>query len=108
VVRHRRRKAADVRELIVDLSHAGPVPDTLLDLMRRVETKVLAHNGTFELTGLAPPVLHAMDDPPFAELFARHRAVLDDGGPLARRCADRHRSFIDIGAPGRGAWWRRT
>jgi hypothetical protein len=118
--------AAGVRDLVVDLSHVGPVPDALLDLMRKVETKVLAHNGVFELTGLTPPVLHAMDDPPLAEVFAWHRAVLDDGGPLAPlwaalRCplgledvpepgsAGRHRSFIDTGAHGPGErWGRRT
>jgi hypothetical protein len=118
--------AAGVRDLVVDVSPVGPVPDALLDLMRKVETKVLAHNGVFELTGLTPPVLHAMDDPPLAEVFAWHRAVLDDGGPLAPlwaalRCplgledvpepgsAGRHRSFIDTGAHGPGErWGRRT
>ena len=105
---------AGTHHLVVDLSHAEQVDGVLLDLMRRVEERMLARNGVFELTGLSPSVLYAMDDGSLTEVFMIYRAVVDDGDPQAMswaslRCplglADvpephtsaRHPAPIDIG-----------
>jgi anti-anti-sigma regulatory factor len=115
---------AGARHLVVDLSRVDAVPDSLLDLMRRVEARVLALNGVFELTGLRPPVLYAMDDVALAEVFAQYRVLLDDARPRALRWSDllcpqglddvpepgsaaRCRCFIDTAAHGRGERWGR-
>ncbi|QUH03533.1 STAS domain-containing protein [Saccharopolyspora erythraea] len=104
---------AGVHHLVVDLARVSLVDDELLDLMRRVEARVLARNGVFELTGLAPNVLHAMEDGPLSEVFALYRATLERAGPqavtwAALRCpqgllevpeprtAGRHRSIFDV------------
>ncbi len=115
---------AGTRHLVVDLSRVDAVPERLLDLMRRVEARVLALNGVFELTGLTRPVLYAMDDVPLAEVFAQYRVLLDDAGPRAQQWSDvlcpqglddvpepgsaaRCRCFMDIAAHGRGERWGR-
>lgn len=112
------------RHLVVDVSRVDAVPDSLLDLMRRVAARVLALNGVFELTGLTPSVLYAMDDVPLAEVFARYRILLDDARPPALRWSDllcpqgledvpepgsaaRCRCVVDIAAHGRGERWGR-
>jgi anti-anti-sigma regulatory factor len=105
------------RHLVVDLSHAEQVDDQLLDLMRRVEERMLARNGVFELTGLSPAVLYAMDDGSLAEVFMIYRAFVDGGDPQAMSWASlrcplglgdvpephtpaRHRWYIDMGDRG--------
>jgi anti-anti-sigma regulatory factor len=105
---------AGAHHLVVDLSGAEQVDDELLDLMRRVEERILARNGVFELTGLSPSVLYAMDDGSLTEVFMIYRAVVDDGDPRAMswaslRCplglsdvpephtSARHRAYIDMG-----------
>jgi anti-anti-sigma regulatory factor len=115
---------AGTRQLVVDLSRAEGVDDDLLELMRKVETKLRALNGRLELTGLAPPVLYVMDDEPLADVFAQYRAAVEDARPpallwMALRCpegladvpepgsAARCRLFIDTGAHGRGERWGR-
>ncbi|MGW4398957.1 STAS domain-containing protein [Amycolatopsis nivea] len=115
---------AGTRHLVVDLSQVGQVDDGLLELMHRVEDRLTALNGLFELTGLAPPVLYAMDDTLLAEVFSWYRAVAEDPKPLAAlwsalRCpegledvaepgsAARYRTFIDTAAHGRGERWGR-
>ena len=107
---------AGVHHLVVDLSKVTRVDDQLLDVMRRVEARVLGRNGVFELTGLAPNVLHAMEDEQLSEVFALYRATLEEAGPhavswAALRCpqglvdvpeprtAGRHRAFFDVFAP---------
>jgi anti-anti-sigma regulatory factor len=113
---------AGTRHLVVDLSRVEQVDDSLFELMHRVEDRLTALNGLFELTGLAPPVLYAMDDALLAEVFSWYRAVTDDPKPRAAlwsslRCpqgledtaepgsADRYRTFIDTAAHGRGERW---
>jgi anti-anti-sigma regulatory factor len=113
---------AGTRHLVVDLSRVEQVDDSLFELMHRVEDRLTALNGLFELTGLAPPVLYAMDDALLAEVFSWYRAVIDDPKPRAAlwsslRCpqgledvaepgsADRYRTFIDTAAHGRGERW---
>jgi anti-anti-sigma regulatory factor len=103
------------RHFVVDVSRAVQVDHSLLDLMRGVEARTAARGGVFELTGLTPPVLHAMDDEPLDEVFALYRATLDEDDPHATpwaavRCPEglgevpeprtpaRHRSIIDVGA----------
>ncbi|WP_020664662.1 STAS domain-containing protein [Amycolatopsis benzoatilytica] len=115
---------AGTRRLVVDLSQVGRVDDGLLELMHRVEDKLTARGGLFELTGLAPPVLYAMDDILLAEVFSWYRAVIDDPEPRAAlwsslRCPQgledvaepgstaRYRTFIDTAAHGRGERWGR-
>ena len=115
---------AGTRHLVVDLSRVEGVDDDLLDLMRKVEARVRMLSGEFELTGLAPPVLYAMDDEPLTEVFAQYRAIFEDGRPRAllwsavrfpQGLADvpepgsaaRCRAFIDTGAHGRGERWGR-
>ncbi|HEY0447808.1 STAS domain-containing protein [Actinophytocola sp.] len=114
---------AGTRDLVVDLSRVDHVDDTLLELMRRVEDRVSAADGRFELTGLAPPVLYAMDDEPLSEIFAQYRATLDTAEPPALRwsgllcpqgldvaepgSAARNRVFIDTAAHGRAERWGR-
>jgi anti-anti-sigma regulatory factor len=105
------------RHLVVDLSHAEQVDGRLLDLMRRVEERMLARDGVFELTGLSPAVLYAMDDGSLTEVFMIYRAAVDGGEPQAMswaslRCplglgdvpephtSARHRSYIDMGDGG--------
>jgi len=112
------------RHLLVDLSGVDHPDDSLLELMRRVENKQVALNGLFELTGLAPPTLHAMDDESLAEVFALYRTTLEDAKPStllwsALRCpeglddvpepgsAARYRATIDTAAHGRGERWGR-
>ncbi|GAA3846735.1 hypothetical protein GCM10022243_11050 [Saccharothrix violaceirubra] len=68
---------------MLDLSQVGQVDDSLLALMHRAEDRLTALDGVFELTGLAPPVLYAMDDTPLAEVFSWYRAVVDDPKPHA-------------------------
>lgn len=106
--------ATGTRKLVVDVSRAARVDGRLLDLMRRVESRMLASDGEFELTGLAPSVLYSMDDGSLTEVFSVHRAALDDGDARAvswaylccplgltevpePRTAARHRAFIDLG-----------
>ncbi|MEW2505968.1 STAS domain-containing protein [Amycolatopsis sp. CA-161197] len=113
---------AGTRHLVVDLSQVKEVDDSLFGLMHKVEDRLTALNGLFELTGLAPPVLYAMDDALLAGVFSWHRAVIEDPRPRAAlwsalRCpqglenvaepgsADRHRTFIDTAAHGRGERW---
>ena len=115
---------AGTRHLVVDLSQAKQVDDSLFELMHKVEDRLTALNGVFELTGLAPPVLYAMDDALLAEVFSWYRAIIDDPKPRAvlwssLRCpqgledvaepgsADRYRTFIDTAAHGRGERWGR-
>lgn len=74
---------AGAHHLMVDLSHVTKLDGNLLGLMRRVEAEVPARNGVFELTGLAPNVLYAMEDRPLAEVFALYRATLEEAGPQA-------------------------
>ncbi|MCI2419312.1 STAS domain-containing protein [Saccharopolyspora sp. K220] len=110
---------AGAHHLVVDLSRVTNLDENLLDLMRRVEARVLARNGVFELTGLAPNVLYAMEDGPLSEVFALYRATLEEAGPqavswAALRCpqglaevpeprtARRHRSIFDVSARPRG------
>lgn len=104
---------AGARHLVVDLSRVTHIDDQLLDLMRKVEARAVALNGVFELMGLAPNVLYAMDDGPVAEVFALYRATLDVASSHAMswaglrcpeglgevpepRTAGRHRSIIDV------------
>ncbi|MET7995898.1 STAS domain-containing protein [Amycolatopsis sp. NPDC005232] len=113
---------AGTRHLVLDLSQVEQMDDGLFDLVHRVEDRLTALNGLFELTGLAPPVLYAMDDTLLAEVFSWYRAVIDDPKPRAElwsslRCpqgledvaepgsADRYRTFIDTAAHGRGERW---
>jgi anti-anti-sigma regulatory factor len=115
---------AGTRHLVVDVSRVERLDGSLLELMRRVEDKLLALNGLFELTGLVPPVLYAMDDEHLAEVFAQYRATLEAPKPraplwAALRCpqglddvpepgsAARYRAFIDTAAHGRGERWGR-
>jgi len=115
---------AGTRHLVVDLSQVKQVDDSLFELMHKVEDRLTALNGVFELTGLAPPVLYAMDDALLAEVFSWYRAIIDDPKPRAvlwssLRCpqgledvaepgsADRYRTFIDTAAHGRGERWGR-
>ncbi|MEV0702214.1 STAS domain-containing protein [Saccharopolyspora sp. NPDC050389] len=110
---------AGAHHLVVDLSRVTNLDENLLGLMRRVEARVLARNGVFELTGLAPNVLYAMEDGPLSEVFALYRATLEEAGPqavswAALRCpqglaevpeprtARRHRSIFDVSARPRG------
>jgi anti-anti-sigma regulatory factor len=110
---------AGAHHLVVDLSRVTNLDEDLLGLMRRVEARVLARNGVFELTGLAPNVLYAMEDGPLSEVFALYRATLEEAGPqavswAALRCpqglaevpeprtARRHRSIFDVSARPRG------
>jgi len=113
---------AGTRHLVVDLSRVDQVDDSLFELMHKVEGRLTLLGGLFELTGLAPPVLYAMDDPLLAEVFAWYRAIIDAPKPRAAlwsslRCpqgledvaepgsADRYRTFIDTAAHGRGERW---
>jgi anti-anti-sigma regulatory factor len=113
---------AGTRHLVVDLSRVARVDDSLFELMHRLEDRLTALGGLFELTGLAPPVLYAMDDSLLGEVFAWYRAVVDVPDPRAAlwsalRCpqgledvaepgsADRYRTFIDTAAHGRGERW---
>ncbi|GLY38279.1 hypothetical protein Amsp01_043030 [Amycolatopsis sp. NBRC 101858] len=113
---------AGTRHLVVDLSRVAQVDDSLFELIHRVEDRLTALGGLLELTGLAPPVLYAMDDALLGEVFSWYRAVLDDPHPRAElwsvvRCpqgladvaepgsADRYRTFIDTAAHGRGERW---
>lgn len=106
---------AGTRRLVVDLSCVATVDDDLLNLMRRVEEWMLARDGVFELTGLSPSVLYAMDDGSLAEVFTIYRAIVDDGDVQAMPWASlrcplglddvpephtpaRHRSVIDMGS----------
>ncbi|EMD26064.1 STAS domain-containing protein [Amycolatopsis azurea] len=115
---------AGTRHLVVDLSQVGQVDDGLLELVHRVEDRLTALNGLFELTGLAPPVLYAMDDTLLSEVFSWYRSIIDDPRPRAAlwsslRCphgledvaepgsAARYRTFIDTAAHGRGERWGR-
>ncbi|MEV0074188.1 STAS domain-containing protein [Amycolatopsis sp. NPDC050768] len=115
---------AGTRHLVVDLSQVKPVDDGLFELVHKVEDRLTALNGLFELTGLAPPVLYAMDDALLAEVFSQYRAVIDDPKPRAvlwssLRCpqgledvaepgsAARYRTFIDTAAHGSGERWGR-
>ncbi|WP_326954041.1 STAS domain-containing protein [Amycolatopsis sp. NBC_01286] len=113
---------AGTRHLVVDLSRVEQVDDSLFALMHRVEDRLTALGGLIELTGLAPPVLYAMDDALLAEVFSWYRAVVAEPEPRAAlwsalRCphgledvaepgsADRYRTFIDTAAHGRGERW---
>jgi hypothetical protein len=115
---------AGTRHLVVDLSRVEQVDNSLFELMHRVEHKLTALNGLFELTGLVLPVLYAMDDTLLAEVFSWYRAVIDPPEPRAAlwsslRCpqgiedvaepgsVDRYRTFIDTAAHGRGERWGR-
>jgi len=105
---------AGTQHLVVDLSRVARVDDNLLELMRRVEERILARGGLFELTGLTPSVLYALDDGTLTGVFTVHRAVIDGGDPQAPswaslRCplglgevpepntSARHRAYIDMG-----------
>jgi anti-sigma B factor antagonist len=109
---------AGTRHLVVDLSRVQRVDDRLLDLMRRVEARMSDRNGVFELTGLRPSVMHAMDDEALTEVFTVYRAVVDAGDARAMTWATvqcpiglaevsepntsgRHRSIIDMGSHNR-------
>ncbi|MDT7753914.1 MAG: hypothetical protein QOD96_7576 [Pseudonocardiales bacterium] len=41
----------------------------------------MAYGGVFELTGLTPRILYAMDDDPLARVFALYRAAFDEASP---------------------------
>jgi hypothetical protein len=56
-------------------------------MLHRTQDWLSARDGVFEVTGLKPPILRAMDDPTVAEVFAIYRASLDELGPLAGRQA---------------------
>jgi anti-anti-sigma regulatory factor len=105
---------AGTRYLVVDLSRIDLVDEHILGLMRRVEARMHVLGREFELIGLAPPVLYAMDDASLIQVFALYRGVLDDPRPQAvswttLRCpqgldqvaepgtAGRHRAIIDTG-----------
>jgi len=109
---------AGTRHLVVDLSRVRRVDDHLLDLMRRVEARIADRDGVFELTGLAPSVMHAMDDDALTDVFTVYRAVVDVGDARAMswakahcplglgdvsepHTAGRHRSIIDMGSHAR-------
>jgi anti-anti-sigma regulatory factor len=106
---------AGARHTVVDLSHVTSLDENLLDVLRRVEAEVAARNDSFELTGLEPNVLHAMEDEPLSEVFTLYRAALEEAGSeatswAALRCpqgladvpeprtARRHRRIFDVGA----------
>lgn len=110
---------AGAHHLVVDLSRVTNLDHNLLGLMRRVEAEVLARNGVFELTGLVPNVLYAMEDGPLSEVFTLYRATLEEAGPqsvswAALRCpqglaevpeprtARRHRTIVDVSARPKG------
>lgn len=110
-------KRAGTHHLVVDLSRATQVDDNLLEMLRRVETRLLARNGVFELSGLAPHVLHAMEDGPLSQVFALYRATLEEAGAqavswAALRCpqglgevpeprtSGRHRAIFDLSRRG--------
>lgn len=110
---------AGAHHLVVDLSRVSRMGLDLLELMRQVEARMLASNGVFELTGLAPHVLNAMEDGPLTEVFAIYRATLEEAGPQATawaalrcpqglvevpepRTSGRHRAIFDVFAPPRG------
>jgi hypothetical protein len=42
-----------------------------------------ARNGAFELSGLTPPLLHALDDGTLTVVFAAYRTMRDETGPPA-------------------------
>lgn len=104
------------RYLVIDLAEVDPMDEHLLRLLRGVESRMLSHGGAFELTGLAPPVLYAMDDASLMEVFTLYRTVLDGTGAKVAswatlRCpqglddvpepgtANRHRAILDSGLP---------
>lgn len=104
------------RRLSVDVSQATGLVDQLLDLMHAAEAQTLALGGVFELSGLHPPALYAMEDGALTEVFALYRAALDDGDVRATTWAalscpqglddvaepgtpHRHRAVLDLAAP---------
>ncbi|RRO17699.1 anti-sigma factor antagonist [Saccharopolyspora rhizosphaerae] len=112
---------AGAHHVVVDLSRVTSLDENLLGVLRRVEAEVVARNGVFELMGLEPNMLHAMEDEPLSEVFTLYRAALEETGSeaaswAALRCpqglaevpeprtARRHRRIFDVGARPKGSW----
>jgi len=108
---------AGTSHLVIDLSHVRGFGRGLPNLLGRVEARTVAYGGVFELTGLTPRILYAMDDDPLARVFALYRAAFDEASPhelawASVRCPEgldevaeprtpaRHRSIIDMGTRG--------
>ncbi|MDT7646711.1 MAG: hypothetical protein QOC75_3711 [Pseudonocardiales bacterium] len=108
---------AGTSHLVIDLSHVKGFGRGLPNLLGRVEARTVAYGGVFELTGLTPRILYAMDDDPLARVFALYRAAFDEASPhelawASVRCHEGldevaeprtpalHRSIIDIGTRG--------
>ncbi len=104
------------RRLSVDISLVTAMDDQLLALLHAVEARTLALGGVFELTGLLPRALYAMEDGVVTEVFALYRAALDDDNARATTWAAlscpeglsdvaepgtpaRHRAVLDVGGP---------
>lgn len=100
------------RRLSVDISQVTGPDGQLLALLHAIATRTLVLGGIFELTGLLPPTLYAMEDGVVTEVFSLYRAALDDGATTwaALTCPQglgdvaepgtpaRHRAVLDVGA----------
>lgn len=103
------------RRLSVDISRVTVLDDQLLALLHAIETRTFVLGGIFELTGLLPPTLYAMEDGVVTEVFSLYRAALDDDGVRATTWAAltcpqglsdvaepgtpaRHRAVLDVAA----------
>lgn len=103
------------RRLSVDISQLTGLDDQLLALLHAIATRTFVLGGIFELTGLLPPTLYAMEDGVVTEVFSLYRAALDDDGVQATTWAAltcpqglsdvaepgtpaRHRAVLDVGA----------
>ncbi len=100
---------AGTRHLVVDVSRLNQINHALFDLLRTVETQMSARGGVFELTGLTPPAMAAMDDEPLEEVFALYRASLEatepyEGSWTRLRCPQGLSDVPEPRTPGRRRW----
>lgn len=101
--------------VVVDLSRAQLLDDSLAAFLRGAGARMANRGWVLELTGLSPRVLHGMDDDVLDRVFALYREAFESASPTelswaALRCPmgldevaephtpARHRSLIDTRA----------